>query len=341
MLFRSAEIEAILAQTVSVEGPFFSVVIANYNYADYLEACVGSVLMQIEKDLEIIIVDDGSTDRSWEIIQTLSRENTNTFGLKFQRNYGKSAALQTAFQHVNGEVVITMDADLQDSPDEIPVLYSKIANEGFDLVSGWKQNRKDSRIFKNIPSRWYNKVTGKISGIKLHDMNCGLKAYTNVLVKTIEVYGEMHRFIPILAHQRGARCVEVAVQHHTRKFGVTKYGISRTIRVILDLLTVKYLLEYSASPMKLFGRIGILCFAVAMSTGVATLLMKLLGQVDMTGNPLLLLTVLAGMVSMQFFSLGLLGEVCARIYFTSQPKQNYAIRERIEYPMTTRRQRAA
>ncbi|MFM2096655.1 MAG: Undecaprenyl-phosphate 4-deoxy-4-formamido-L-arabinose transferase [Planctomycetota bacterium] len=289
---------------------------------------------------ELIFVDDGSRDGTTEVLRELAAEDSHVKVLVFRRNFGQTAAMHAGIQAAVHDVVVTMDGDLQNDPSDIPMMIDKL-EEGYDLVHGWRQRRQDTFVNRRLPSMIANWLISRTTRFPIRDLGCSLKAIRREIAQELELYGEMHRFIPILAHQRGARCVEVAVQHHARKFGVTKYGISRTIRVILDLLTVKYLLEYSASPMKLFGRIGLLCFAVAMSTGVATLLMKLLGQVDMTGNPLLLLTVLAGMVSMQFFSLGLLGEVCARIYFTSQPKQNYAIRERIEYPMTTRRQRAA
>ena len=201
--------------------------------------------------------------------------------------------------------------------------------EGFDLVHGWRRNRQDRFLSRRLPSLVANWLISKTCRFPIHDLGCTLKAMRREIAQELELYGEMHRFIPILAHQRGARCVEVVTRHHARRFGVSKYGFSRTLRVILDLITVKYLLDYFASPMKLFGLLGILSTSLAGAAGLATVAMKVWSGVDMTGNPLILLTILSGMVGLQFFSLGLLGEVMARIYYGSQPRQNYACRELI------------
>lgn len=289
---------------------------------------------------ELIFVDDGSRDGTTELLRQLASEDSHVKVLVFRRNFGQTAAMHAGIQAAVHDIVVTMDGDLQNDPSDIAMMVEKL-DEGYDLVHGWRRNRQDTFVNRRLPSMLANWLISRTTRFPIRDLGCSLKAMRREIAQELELYGEMHRFIPILAHQRGARCVEVPVQHHARKFGVTKYGISRTVRVILDLLTVKYLLDYSASPMKLFGRIGLACSAIAMITGITTVLMKWFGQVDMTGNPLLLLTVLAGMVSMQFFSLGLLGEVCARIYFTSQPKQNYAIRERIQFAPMLRRERAA
>jgi len=223
-------------------------------------------------------------------------------------------------------VVVTMDGDLQNDPTDIPMMLEKI-DEGYDLVHGWRKNRQDTFINRKLPSKMANWLISKVTGFPIRDLGCTLKAIRREIAQELELYGEMHRFIPILAHQRGARCVEVITQHHPRRFGETKYGISRTVRVVLDLITVKYLLDYFSSPMKLFGRAGIGFWLVAFLSLAATIGMKIFGEFDMTGNPLLLLSGFSAMVGLQFFSMGLLGEVNARIYYTTQPKQNYAVRE--------------
>ena len=226
-----------------------------------LEKWIRRVVQAHGFSYEIIMIDDGSTDSSWKVIQGLSELNPNVKGIKFRRNYGKSAALHTGFQAAKGEVVITMDADLQDSPDEIPELYEMITEGKFDLVSGWKKERHDP-LSKTIPTKLYNKVTGLLTGVKLHDMNCGLKAYRNEVVKTVEVYGEMHRYIPVMAKWAGFKKIgEKVVQHQARKFGVTKFGgLERFIRGPLDLLSIVFVGKFGKRPMHLFGSWGTLMF---------------------------------------------------------------------------------
>jgi hypothetical protein len=223
-----------------------------------------------------------------------------------------------------------MDGDLQNDPADIPPMVRKL-DEGYDLVHGWRKDRQDPWLNRRLPSLIANWIIAKTTRFPIHDLGCTLKAARREIARELELYGEMHRFIPILAHQRGARCVEMATRHHPRRFGRTKYGLSRTLRVILDLITVKYVLDYFASPMKLFGLMGFGCTALGGLAGLATIAMKWFHGVDMTGNPLLLLTIFSLMVGVQFFSLGLLGEVSARIYYGSQPKQNYAVRELINF----------
>jgi glycosyltransferase involved in cell wall biosynthesis len=211
---------------------------------------------------EIIFVDDGSNDGSWDVIEMISRDDPNVVGVKFRRNYGKSAALNKGFETASGNVVITMDADLQDSPDEIPDLYKMIRDEKFDVVSGWKKKRHDP-ITKRLPSRLYNWTTRRLSGIKLHDFNCGLKAYRNDVVKTLEVYGEMHRYIPVIAKWNGFRKIgEKVVQHRPRKYGMTKFGLDRFIKGYLDLLSITFVARFGKRPMHLFGAIGTIVFII-------------------------------------------------------------------------------
>jgi len=287
-----------------------------------------AVLPSLARPWEIVFVDDGSTDGSSQRLHDLAARDSRVKVIRFRRNYGQTAAMQAGIQHSAGDVIVTLDGDLQNDPLDIPTLVHKL-DEGYDLAHGWRKQRQDMLFTRKIPSRIANWLISRVTGFPIHDLGCTLKAIRREIAVELELYGEMHRFIPILAHQRGARCVEVVTRHHPRRFGLTKYGLSRTVRVILDLITVKYMLDYFASPMKLFGRFGLACLAVAFISGAGTLAMKLAAGTDMTGNPLMLLAVLGTIAAIQFFSLGLLGEVNARIYYGSAARQNYAIRELI------------
>lgn len=279
---------------------------------------------------EILFVDDGSTDGSCDELDSLARQDHRVKIVRFRRNYGQTAAMGAGIRHATGDVIVTMDGDLQNDPSDIAKMVRKL-DEGYDLVHGWRKERHDALVSRKIPSRIANWLISKTTKFPIHDLGCTLKAMRREIAQELELYGEMHRFIPILAHGRGARCFEMVTTHHPRRFGHTKYGISRTIRVVLDLITVKYMLDYFASPMKLFGRIGFACWAIAILAAVSTLGMKLALGTDMTGNPLLSLTVLSVMVGVQFLTLGLLGEVHARVYYGTSPNQNYAIREMINF----------
>jgi len=287
---------------------------------------LAAVLPSLNRPWEVVFVDDGSTDGSSGRLKELAARDERVKVVCFRRNYGQTAAMQAGIQHASGDVIVTLDADLQNDPLDIPTLVHKL-DEGYDLVHGWRKQRHDTLITRKIPSRIANWLISRATGFPIHDLGCTLKAIRREIAVELELYGEMHRFIPILAHQRGAKCVEVVTRHHPRRYGQTKYGLSRTVRVVLDLVTVKYMLDYFASPMKLFGRFGLACFAVAIIAGLATAGMKLATGADMTGNPLTLLAVLGTIAAIQFFSLGLLGEVNARIYYSHAQRQNYAIRE--------------
>jgi glycosyltransferase involved in cell wall biosynthesis len=289
-----------------------------------------AVLPQLERPWEILFIDDGSTDGSREAMDDLAASDSRVKVVHFRRNYGQTAAMHAGLQLAEGDVIVTLDGDLQNEPADIPMMVRKL-DEGYDLVHGWRKNRQDAWLNRKLPSRIANWLISRTTRFPIHDLGCTLKAIRGEIARELELHGEMHRFIPILAHQRGARCVEVVTRHHPRRFGTTKYGISRTLRVVLDLVTVKYMLDYFASPMKLFGMIGLGCGAVGLLAAIATFAMKYAAGFDMTGNPCLLLSVLGFISAIQFISLGLLGEVNARIYYSSQPKQNYAIRELVNF----------
>ncbi len=273
---------------------------------------------------EILYVDDGSRDSTPRLLADMSASDPRVRAVMFRRNFGQTAAMQAGIDHARGDVIVFMDGDLQNDPADIPRLLAKL-DEGFDLVHGWRKDRQDTFINRRLPSRIANWLISRSTGFPVNDLGCSLKAIRREIAEELELYGEMHRFIPILAHRRGARCAEMVTHHRARHAGQTKYGISRTTRVVLDLLTVLYLLKFFDSPMKLFGRIGMLAAAVSVVSGVATLGMKFVGGVDMTGNPLLLQTMVAALAAIQFFSLGLVGEVCARIYY-SRSRRQYAVR---------------
>ena len=277
---------------------------------------------------EVVFVDDGSSDNSWNVISSLCATNQHTYGLKFQRNYGKSAALQTAFQHVNGEVVITMDADLQDSPDEIPELYRMITQDGYDLVSGWKQKRFDP-ITKTLPTKLYNWAARRITGIYLHDFNCGLKAYKRTVVKSIEVYGDMHRYMPALAKYAGFKKIgEKVVQHQARKYGTSKFGINRFLNGPLDLMTVAFMGKFGKKPMHFFGALGTLMFIVGFGFGMYLGIDKLFIHtrgIRLSDRTEFYISLVAMLMGLQFFLTGFLAELIGR---NSSSRNNYLLEDK-------------
>jgi glycosyltransferase involved in cell wall biosynthesis len=285
---------------------------------------------------EIIFVDDGSTDTSWKKIDDLSQENTTVKGIRFRRNYGKAAALHTGFNEATGEVVITLDSDLQDSPDEIPGLYNMIKNEGYDLVSGWKKKRYDPFI-KRTTSKFYNYTARLASGIKLHDFNCGIKAYRLEVVKSIEIYGEMHRYIPMLAKEAGFKKIgEKIVEHRSRKYGVTKYGLDRFVKGYLDLLTIGFITRFGKSPMHLFGSLGTLMFIIGFVMAIYLGIKKLmyihshLRAPLVTNSPYFYIALTAMVLGTLLFLTGFLGELINR---NSSERNNYLIRDKVNLKM--------
>ncbi len=310
-----------------------SLVVPIYNEVEnipLLYDAVTQVMRQLGRPYEVILVNDGSKDGSTEALEQLAEKDSSIKVLEFRRNYGQTAAMQAGIQAASMDVVVLLDGDLQNDPTDIPMMLDKI-DEGFDLVHGWRKNRQDTFVNRKLPSKIANWIISRTTGFPVHDLGCTLKAIRTEIAQELQLFGEMHRFIPILAHWRGARCVEVVTNHHARRFGTSKYGISRTTRVILDLLTVKYFIQYVVSPMKLFGMIGLVCCAVSSLSGFGTAWMKLASDVDMTGNPLLLLTCLSAMLGVQFLFMGMLGELCSRIYFQVQGMPNYAIRKSLNF----------
>lgn len=309
----------------STTSPFLSVVVPLLDEEESLKELTARIVesaSSLKKPFEIIFIDDGSTDNSFQILQELHKFDGRVKAIRFRRNFGKSAALSVGFHEAQGDIVITMDADLQDDPNEIPSLIDKL-NEGYDLVSGWKQRRHDP-LSKTIPSRIANSVTAAITGIPIHDMNCGLKAYRKEVVKSIKIYGELHRYIPALAHWAGFRVGEKVVQHHPRKYGHTKFGISRLSRGFLDLMTVLFTTRYIRRPLHLFGVWGLISFLIGVFIDGWLSIEWFLGRTSLSNRPLFLLGFLFIIIGAQFVSFGLLGEMINR---QQQDETTYSIRE--------------
>ena len=313
-----------------------SVIVPSFNERESLPeltAWIARVMDAHNYSYEVIIVDDGSTDGSWDTIKGLSEADPAIHGIRFRRNYGKSAALYCSFEKAKGDVVFTMDADLQDSPDEIPEMYKMVREDGYDLVSGWKQHRKDNALTKNLPSKLYNATARRITGIKLHDMNCGLKAYRNEVVKSIEVYGEMHRYIPYLAKNAGfTKIGEKPVHHEKRKYGKSKFGMERFINGFLDLQSLWFLSTFGKKPMHFFGYSGLFMFFVGFVMTVWIIVAKLVHQTQgvkfraVTDQPLFYLALLAAVLGVMLFLAGFIGEMIAR---SSGDRNRYNIQDEI------------
>lgn len=316
--------------SVSVVIPIFN---ERENIRPLYEA-LQSVLPNLGRDYEIILVDDGSQDGSDRELQALAETDDRVKIVELRHNFGQTAAMSAGIHAATGDVIVTLDGDLQNDPTDIPMMLEKL-DEGYDLVHGWRKNRQDALLNRKLPSRLANWLISRVTGFPVNDLGCTLKVIRREIARELPLYGEMHRFIPILAHWRGARCVEVETKHHPRKFGTSKYGLSRVLRVMFDLITVKYMIQYLISPMKLFGGIALACGAVGFFSGVACVLMKISQQVDMTGNPLLLLTVFSSMAGIQFLVLGMLGELSTRIYYEVSDKQPYAVRRTVNFDTET------
>ena len=309
-----------------------SIVVPLYNEDESLPELVewiDRVCTEHNYHYEVIMVDDGSTDNSWQVVQNISKEYPAVKGIRFQRNYGKSAALNEGFRAAQGNVIITMDADLQDSPDEIPELHRMIMVDGYDMVSGWKKVRYDNAITKNLPSKLYNAVNRRVSGIKLHDMNCGLKSYRNKVVKSIEVYGEMHRFIPVLAKAAGFRKIgEKVVVHRARKYGVSKFGWERFINGFLDLLSITFISRFGKKPMHFFGLWGSIIFFLSFIFFVYLSVERIVSgpEYGLTNKPIFYVTLTTMILGTQFFLAGYIAELISR---SASDRNHYLIEERI------------
>lgn len=315
-----------------------SVVIPLLNEQDSLKELhdwIAKVMQSNHFSYEIIFIDDGSIDNSWQVISDLDTESNTVKGIRFLKNFGKSQALHAGFEKAKGDVVITMDADLQDSPDEIPELYHMITKEGYDLVSGWKKKRYDSIIAKNLPSKLFNWAARKTSGVKLHDFNCGLKAYKNTVVKNVDVHGEMHRYIPVLSKNAGFTNIgEKIVKHQARKYGETKFGMNRFIHGFLDLITIWFISRFGKRPMHLFGALGVIMFLIGFTAAGYIGFMKLyklannLKTILITDNPWFYISLATMIIGTQFFVAGFLGEIVLR---SKQDKKRYLIKDELNF----------
>lgn len=310
-----------------------SVVIPLYNEEESLpELCdwIDRVMKTHHFTYETILIDDGSTDNSWNVIERLRQSNPNIKGIKFQRNYGKSAGLNEGFRAAEGEVIITMDADLQDNPEEIPELRRMVLEDGFDIVSGWKKKRYDNTLTKNIPSKFFNAVTRRTSGIKLHDFNCGLKAYRKKVVKSIEVYGEMHRYIPVIAKWSGFRKIgEKVVEHRARKYGVSKFGWERFINGFLDLLSISFVGRFAKRPMHFFGLWGTIFFVVGIGIAIYLIISKIIDPTfTLTNRPGFYLALTVTIIGVQLFLAGFIGELISR---NAPGRNSYLVEKKIGF----------
>lgn len=295
-----------------------------------MHAALTPVLSALGIDYEIVFVNDGSSDTSAEELDRLAAQDRHVKVVHFRRNFGQTAAMSAGIQAATGDAIVLLDGDLQNDPTDIPMMLAKL-DEGYDLIHGWRKDRHDRFLDRKLPSLIANWIISKVTQFPVHDLGCTLKIVRREIAQELHLFGEMHRFIPILAHARGARCAEVVTKHHARQFGQSKYGISRTVRVIMDLITVRFLTRYLVSPMRFFGQAGFVAMGLSAVAGLATVAMKLAAGVDMTGNPLLLATVFTGVVGVQFFCLGVLGELASRTYFKSSGPGSFAVRRTVNF----------
>ncbi len=319
------------ARKKSRTAPYLSILLPLYNEEENIRLQYEEIVKAVDAlkiTYEILFVDDGSTDRSFEILSALAARDTRVKLIQFRRNFGQTAAMAAGINHSRGEILVFMDSDLQNDPRDIGRLLEKIG-EGYDVVSGWRKNRKDNLFIRTIPSRIANRLISRVSGVRLHDLGCSLKAYRGEVLRQVKLYGEMHRFIPIHASWVGASITEIPVNHNPRRYGKSKYGIVRTFKVILDLFTVKFMGSFSTKPIYVFGGAAIILFAGSILSGTAVILMKVLLRHSMIRNPLLLLTVMFIILSTMFIMLGLLAEISIRTYHESQSMPPYRVKKTI------------
>jgi len=308
-----------------------SVVVPAYNEEDNIPVLydkLKKVLDSLGEEYEILFVDDGSQDRTPEVLREIAKKDKRIKIIRFRRNYGQTAAMYAGFEYAHGDVIITMDADLQNDPEDIPMLLKKL-EEGYDIVSGWRKDRKDPFLSRKLPSKIANWIISKVTGVELHDYGCTLKAYRSDIAKRYRLYGDMHRFLPALAKRFGARVTEVPVKHHPRLYGKSKYGIGRTVRVILDIFLVKFLNEYITKPLYVFGGFGFLLLVVGVLIELYLTFLKLFTGADIGGRPLLILGVLLILAGIQLLSTGIIAELIVRTYYESRGEKPYVIEEKI------------
>ena len=295
-----------------------------------MHAKIAEALNSLGKTAEVIYVDDGSTDQSLRILREIAANDSRVRVISLRRNYGQTAAMSAGIDAAKGEILIPMDADLQNDPKDIARLLDKL-NEGYDVVSGWRKNRKDALVLRKIPSQIANRIISWIGGVPLHDYGCSLKVYRREVIQDVRLYGEMHRFIPIYASWAGARVTEIPVDHHARTMGKSKYGISRTLKVVFDLMTIKFMASYQTKPIYVFGTFGLIAFLLSIIAGVWSFVLKFIYGVSFILTPLPVIAVVMLAISMQFFLMGLLAEMLVRTYHESQDKTIYAVREKIGF----------
>jgi glycosyltransferase involved in cell wall biosynthesis len=321
---------------VKFEQPKLSIILPIYNEVESLPLLASELIPALEQTgqtFEILCIDDGSSDGSYAVLQALHEQDARLRVVRFRRNFGQTAAFAAGFDRARGEIIITMDADLQNDPTDIPKVLAKIS-EGYDVVSGWRVERWQegflSKLTRKLPSATANWLISTGTGVHLHDYGCALKAYRQEVVKEIKLYGDLHRFIPALASYYGANIAEVPVNYRSRRFGNSKYGLGRILRVVLDLLAVKFMLSYSTRPIQIFGLLGLLSFALGVVIGIYLSYMKLMHQIDLADRPMLLLAILLVMIGVQFVTMGLISELVVRTYHESQNKPIYTVREELE-----------
>jgi len=327
----ASEKKKVLTKASGKKLPYLSVVLPVYNEEESLDLqykLVIDALKKLNRTYEIIFVNDGSTDKSADILKAIAKKDKNVKVVLFRRNFGQTAAMAAGIDHSKGEVIVFMDSDLQNEPEDIIKLLEKI-DEGYDVVSGWRNKRQDKFFSRKLPSRIANRLISKVTGVPLHDLGCSLKAYRGEVLRQVNLYGEMHRFIPVHASWIGAKITEIPVGHHARQFGQSKYGIKRTFKVILDLITVKFMGSYSTKPIYVFGGTGLVSLVLAVFSGSAVIVMKILKYVNMTRNPLFMLTILLIIIGVLFIQMGILAEIMIRIYHESKDMPPYKVKETI------------
>lgn len=313
----------------SSNPPDISIVIPVYNEEESLDLLYDNlmaVLGKLDRSYEVILIDDGSRDKSFEKLESFHAKNSNFKIIKFRRNFGQTAAMRAGFDYSQGGIIITLDADLQNDPEDIPNVLAKM-QEGYDIVSGWRKNRKDKLFSRRMPSVIANRLISRLFGVRLHDYGCTLKAYRKEVLENVELYGEMHRYIPAVASWMGINVAEIEVNHHPRKFGKAKYGISRTFRVILDLITIKFLLTYSKKPMQIFGLAGVIATIIGAGVTIWLIIERLFFDQPLASRPLFILAISVIFVGIQLITMGLLGEIIMRTYHEGTGKPTYFIRE--------------